>query len=69
MNDTHALLAELAPCGSSDGQTCLTTVVLLVDDKKNVSVVWVLLGVLKISIHPTLFQSHPKRVDNRSQKG
>uniref|UniRef100_A0A8V0ZX22 Mucin 2, oligomeric mucus/gel-forming n=1 Tax=Gallus gallus TaxID=9031 RepID=A0A8V0ZX22_CHICK len=38
VNDTHALLAELAPCGSSDGQTCLKTVVLLVDDKKNVVV-------------------------------
>uniref|UniRef100_A0A8C9F1F9 Mucin 2, oligomeric mucus/gel-forming n=1 Tax=Pavo cristatus TaxID=9049 RepID=A0A8C9F1F9_PAVCR len=46
VNNTHALLAELAPCGSTDGQTCLKTVVLLVDDKKNVSVVWVLLALL-----------------------
>uniref|UniRef100_A0A803XKC0 Mucin 2, oligomeric mucus/gel-forming n=1 Tax=Meleagris gallopavo TaxID=9103 RepID=A0A803XKC0_MELGA len=38
VNNTHALLAELAPCGSTDGQTCLKTVVLLVDDKKNVVV-------------------------------
>ncbi|XP_035395118.1 mucin-2 [Cygnus atratus] len=38
VNDTHALLAELAPCGSTDGQTCLKTVVLLVDAKKNVVV-------------------------------
>ncbi|XP_021257809.1 mucin-2 [Numida meleagris] len=38
VNNNHALLAELAPCGSTDGQTCLKTVVLLVDDKKNVVV-------------------------------
>uniref|UniRef100_U3IKI8 Mucin 2, oligomeric mucus/gel-forming n=1 Tax=Anas platyrhynchos platyrhynchos TaxID=8840 RepID=U3IKI8_ANAPP len=38
VNDTHALLAELAPCGFTDGQTCLKTVVLLVDAKKNVVV-------------------------------
>uniref|UniRef100_A0A8B9FLX0 Mucin 2, oligomeric mucus/gel-forming n=2 Tax=Amazona TaxID=12929 RepID=A0A8B9FLX0_9PSIT len=38
VNDSHALLAELAPCGSTDRQTCLKTVVLLVDDKKNVVV-------------------------------
>ncbi|XP_052548689.1 mucin-2 isoform X50 [Tympanuchus pallidicinctus] len=38
VNNTDALLAELAPCGSTDGQTCLKTVVLLVDDKKNVVV-------------------------------
>uniref|UniRef100_A0A672TM53 Mucin 2, oligomeric mucus/gel-forming n=1 Tax=Strigops habroptila TaxID=2489341 RepID=A0A672TM53_STRHB len=38
VNDSHALLAELAPCGSTDRQTCLETVVLLVDDKKNVVV-------------------------------
>uniref|UniRef100_A0A669QC89 Mucin 2, oligomeric mucus/gel-forming n=1 Tax=Phasianus colchicus TaxID=9054 RepID=A0A669QC89_PHACC len=38
VNNTHALLAELAPCGSTDGQTCLKTVVLLVDNKKNVVV-------------------------------
>ncbi|XP_064309329.1 mucin-2 [Phalacrocorax carbo] len=38
VNDTHALLAELGPCGSTDRQTCLKTVVLLVDHKKNVVV-------------------------------
>ncbi|XP_048806082.1 mucin-2 isoform X2 [Lagopus muta] len=38
VNNTDALLAELAPCGSTDGQTCLKTVVLLADDKKNVVV-------------------------------
>ncbi|XP_061236401.1 mucin-2 [Neopsephotus bourkii] len=38
VNDSHALLAELAPCGSTDRHTCLKTVVLLVDDKKNVVV-------------------------------
>ncbi|XP_027498053.1 mucin-2, partial [Corapipo altera] len=37
-NDSYALLAELAPCGSTDRQTCLKTVVLLVDNKKNVVV-------------------------------
>uniref|UniRef100_A0A8C0FNS9 Mucin 2, oligomeric mucus/gel-forming n=1 Tax=Bubo bubo TaxID=30461 RepID=A0A8C0FNS9_BUBBB len=52
VNDSHALLAELAPCGSTDRQTCLKTVVLLVDHKKNVSVLWVLLDMLKISIFP-----------------
>ncbi|XP_009978300.1 PREDICTED: mucin-2-like, partial [Tauraco erythrolophus] len=38
VNDSYALLAELAPCGSTERQTCLKTVVLLVDDKKNVVV-------------------------------
>ncbi|XP_009468620.1 PREDICTED: mucin-2 [Nipponia nippon] len=38
VNDSHALLGELAPCGSTDRQTCLKTVVLLVDHKKNVVV-------------------------------
>ncbi|XP_074774746.1 mucin-2 [Athene noctua] len=38
VSDSHALLAELAPCGSTDRQTCLKTVVLLVDHKKNVVV-------------------------------
>ncbi|XP_074004839.1 LOW QUALITY PROTEIN: mucin-2 [Numenius arquata] len=37
-NDSHALLAELAPCGSSDRQTCLKSIVLLVDHKRNVVV-------------------------------
>uniref|UniRef100_A0A8C5TPN8 Mucin 2, oligomeric mucus/gel-forming n=1 Tax=Malurus cyaneus samueli TaxID=2593467 RepID=A0A8C5TPN8_9PASS len=37
-NERYALLAELAPCGSTDKQTCLKTVVLLVDNKKNVKV-------------------------------
>lgn len=36
-NDSYALLGELAPCGSTDKQTCLKTVVLLTDNKKNVS--------------------------------
>ncbi|KAM5248546.1 mucin-2 [Ctenodactylus gundi] len=35
-NDSYALLGELAPCGSTDKQTCLKTVVLLTDRKKNV---------------------------------
>ncbi|CAI9167417.1 unnamed protein product [Rangifer tarandus platyrhynchus] len=35
-NDSYALLSELAPCGSTDKQTCLKTVVLLADSKKNV---------------------------------
>ncbi|OBS63715.1 hypothetical protein A6R68_07746, partial [Neotoma lepida] len=35
-NDSYALLGELAPCGSTDKQTCLKTVVLLTDNKKNV---------------------------------
>ncbi|CAM5120384.1 unnamed protein product [Eretmochelys imbricata] len=38
INDTHALLAELSPCGSTDKQTCLKTVVLLIDHKKNILV-------------------------------
>ncbi|EMP29363.1 Mucin-2 [Chelonia mydas] len=38
VNDTHALLAELTPCGSTDKQTCLKTVVLLIDHKKNILV-------------------------------
>lgn len=37
-NDSYALLGELAPCGSTDKQTCLKTVVLLADKKKNVGV-------------------------------
>uniref|UniRef100_A0A670ICQ7 Mucin 2, oligomeric mucus/gel-forming n=1 Tax=Podarcis muralis TaxID=64176 RepID=A0A670ICQ7_PODMU len=37
-NDSHALLGELGPCGSTDKQTCLKTVVLLIDEKKNVVV-------------------------------
>ncbi|XP_035317018.1 mucin-2 isoform X1 [Cricetulus griseus] len=37
-NDSYALLGELAPCGSTDKQTCLKTVVLLTDKKKNVVV-------------------------------
>uniref|UniRef100_A0A4W2C6C4 Mucin 2, oligomeric mucus/gel-forming n=1 Tax=Bos indicus x Bos taurus TaxID=30522 RepID=A0A4W2C6C4_BOBOX len=35
-NDSYALLGELAPCGFTDKQTCLKTVVLLADNKKNV---------------------------------
>ncbi|XP_011379124.1 mucin-2 [Pteropus vampyrus] len=35
-NGSYALLGELAPCGSTDKQTCLKTVVLLTDKKKNV---------------------------------
>ncbi|KAM5223979.1 mucin-2 [Hipposideros larvatus] len=35
-DDSYALLGELAPCGSTDKQTCLKTVVLLADKKKNV---------------------------------
>ncbi|XP_027716003.1 mucin-2 [Vombatus ursinus] len=35
-NDSYALLGELAPCGSTDKQTCLKTVVLLTDKKKNI---------------------------------
>ncbi|XP_069866019.1 mucin-2 isoform X2 [Dipodomys merriami] len=35
-NDSYALLGELAPCGSTDKQTCLKTVVLLTDKNKNV---------------------------------
>ncbi|XP_034624665.1 mucin-2 [Trachemys scripta elegans] len=38
INDTHSLLAELSPCGSTDKQTCLKTVVLLIDHKKNILV-------------------------------
>ena len=37
-NDSYALLGELAPCGFTDKQTCLKTVVLLADNKKNVGV-------------------------------
>uniref|UniRef100_A0A8C5P1V2 Mucin-2 n=1 Tax=Jaculus jaculus TaxID=51337 RepID=A0A8C5P1V2_JACJA len=37
-NDSYALLGELAPCGSTDKQTCLKTVVLLTDHRKNVVV-------------------------------
>lgn len=36
-DDSYALLGELAPCGSTDKQTCLKTVLLLTDNKKNVS--------------------------------
>lgn len=36
-NDSYAILGELTPCGSTDKQTCLKTVVLLADNKKNVS--------------------------------
>ncbi|KAL8169991.1 UNVERIFIED_CONTAM: hypothetical protein K2H54_061449 [Gekko kuhli] len=35
-NDSHALLGELGPCGSSDKQTCLKMVVLLTDHKQNI---------------------------------
>ncbi|XP_057584117.1 mucin-2-like [Hippopotamus amphibius kiboko] len=35
-DDSYALLGELTPCGSTDKQTCLKTVVLLADNKKNV---------------------------------
>jgi hypothetical protein len=35
-NDSYALLGELAPCGSTEKQTCLKTVVLLTDNRKNV---------------------------------
>ncbi|XP_042638044.1 mucin-2 [Orycteropus afer afer] len=35
-HDSFALLGELAPCGSTEKQTCLKTVVLLADRKKNV---------------------------------
>ncbi|XP_072826842.1 mucin-2-like [Vicugna pacos] len=35
-NDSYAVLGELTSCGSSDKQTCLKTVVLLADSKKNV---------------------------------
>ncbi|XP_036621225.1 mucin-2 [Trichosurus vulpecula] len=35
-NDSYALLGELVPCGSTDKQTCLKTVVLLTDNKKNI---------------------------------
>ncbi|XP_071073993.1 mucin-2 [Dasypus novemcinctus] len=34
-NDSFALLGELAPCGSTDTQTCLKTVVLLASREKN----------------------------------
>ncbi|KAF4790038.1 Mucin-2 [Turdus rufiventris] len=37
-NESYALLAELVPCGSTNKQTCLKTVVLLTDNKKNVVV-------------------------------
>lgn len=37
-NSSYALLGELAPCGSTDKQTCLKTVVLLADQKKNVGI-------------------------------
>uniref|UniRef100_A0A8D0C6R1 Mucin 2, oligomeric mucus/gel-forming n=1 Tax=Salvator merianae TaxID=96440 RepID=A0A8D0C6R1_SALMN len=37
-NDSHVLLGELGPCGSTDIQTCLKTVVLLIDHKQNVVV-------------------------------
>uniref|UniRef100_A0AC11DDU0 Uncharacterized protein n=1 Tax=Ovis aries TaxID=9940 RepID=A0AC11DDU0_SHEEP len=36
LNDSYALLGELAPCGFTDKQTCLKTVALLADGKKNV---------------------------------
>ncbi|XP_037694226.1 mucin-2 [Choloepus didactylus] len=35
-NDSYALLGELAPCGATDKQTCLKTVLLLADKRKNV---------------------------------
>nr|XP_059875723.1 mucin-2 [Delphinus delphis] len=35
-HDSYAVLGELTPCGSTDKQTCLKTVVLLADNKKNV---------------------------------
>ncbi|XP_062432338.1 mucin-2 [Rhea pennata] len=37
-SDSYVLLAELSPCGFTDWQTCLKTVVLLTDHKKNVVV-------------------------------
>ncbi|XP_026580726.1 mucin-2-like, partial [Pseudonaja textilis] len=37
-NDTHVLLGELGPCSSSDKQTCLKSVVLLTDQRKNIVV-------------------------------
>ncbi|XP_062974476.1 mucin-2 [Elgaria multicarinata webbii] len=37
-NDSHVLLGELGPCSSTEKQTCLKTVVLLTDHRKNVVV-------------------------------
>nr|XP_013813134.1 PREDICTED: mucin-2-like [Apteryx mantelli mantelli] len=37
-SDSYVLLAELTPCGFTDWQTCLKTVVLLTDHRKNVVV-------------------------------
>uniref|UniRef100_A0A8C9DH92 Mucin-2 n=1 Tax=Prolemur simus TaxID=1328070 RepID=A0A8C9DH92_PROSS len=35
-NGSYALLGELAPCGSTEQQTCLKSLLLLADDQKNV---------------------------------
>ncbi|XP_015268438.1 PREDICTED: mucin-2 [Gekko japonicus] len=37
-NDSYALLGELGPCGSTDKQTCLKMVVLLLDHMQNIVV-------------------------------
>ncbi|MEE6508123.1 hypothetical protein FKM82_019102 [Ascaphus truei] len=35
-NESHIILGELAPCTSFERETCLKTIVLLIDNKKNV---------------------------------
>lgn len=37
-NNSYSLLGELGPCGATDKQTCLKTVVLQMDNRKNVGI-------------------------------
>ncbi|KAJ6664983.1 hypothetical protein lerEdw1_005214 [Lerista edwardsae] len=39
-NDSNVLLGELGPCSATDKQTCLKTVVLLIDHKQNQLTRW-----------------------------
>ncbi|XP_053545247.1 mucin-2 [Bombina bombina] len=53
-NESNAILGELAPCSSSERETCLKTVILLTDNMKNILTFkadgTVLLNQLKISL-------------------
>ncbi|KAG8563914.1 hypothetical protein GDO81_016249 [Engystomops pustulosus] len=68
-NESHVVIGELKPCSSSDKETCLKSVVLLTDSKKNVVVFkadgTVLLNDLKITLpHVTASFSILQPVEN-----
>lgn len=53
-NNSHVLLGELGPCSATDKQTCLKTVVLLIDNKQNVSIASLII-MWKWLIHPEYY--------------